>query len=224
MTFDGFPAETFPLLTRIGDGDRDAFQAIKKDYDRDVAAPAKAFVDAMTTALQQTVSPLIVGEARTNGSIAPINNDLRFNPDAQPYKDHLFVKWWEGDDKKTAPTLYIRIREADVGFASGMPAVDVGRWREAVAGPDGAALTDALAGLEADGRELHVAGEALKRTPKPWDDEHPRAALLRHKGFQVRWMESTPLDVVTTPAIVDHCVDRLAELTDVHRWLVDHLG
>ena len=80
MGFSGFSAEGLALLTRIGGADRGFFQASKPEYDATIAAPAKDFVTAMTLLLQARVSPLIDGQPKTNGSIAPINNDLRFNP------------------------------------------------------------------------------------------------------------------------------------------------
>ena len=93
-TFSGFSAEGLALLRAIGGADRDHFQANKRAYDELIATPAKAFVDAMTAGLQDRISPLVDGQPKTNGSIAPINNDLRFNPDASPYKDHVLFKWW----------------------------------------------------------------------------------------------------------------------------------
>ncbi|MFT4595826.1 MAG: hypothetical protein ACI9TF_000063 [Paracrocinitomix sp.] len=39
-------------------------------------------------------------QPKTNGSIAPIKNDLRSSPDASPYKDHLMFRFWEGPVKQ----------------------------------------------------------------------------------------------------------------------------
>jgi len=221
MAFTGFSASGLSFLTALGDQDRDWFQAHKKQYDAEVAQPAKDFVDAMSALLQEHVSPLVVGQPKTNGSIAPINNDLRFNPDAAPYKDHLLLKWWEGGDKKTAPTLWVRLSEEQVGFASGIALGDVDRWRASVGGDDGAALAAALSTL-GDRFDIDVAGQALKKVPKPWPDDHPRADLLLHKMFQVRWPEPTPPSVGSAE-FADFCADRLALLGDVHAWLRDHL-
>jgi uncharacterized protein (DUF2461 family) len=120
MDFTGFPAEGLAFLTRLGGEGRGLFQDNKKHYDATVAQPTKDFVMTMTDLLQERISPAIVGQPKVNGSISPVNNDLRFNPDTAPYKDHLMVKWWEGGDKKLAPTLWVRLGEDDVGFASGL--------------------------------------------------------------------------------------------------------
>jgi uncharacterized protein (TIGR02453 family) len=222
MAFTGFPQTGLELLTSIGAHDREFFQANKKQYDAQIATPAKAFVDAMTERLQSDVSPLIIGQAKTNGSLSPINNDLRFNPDASPYKDHLLIKWWEGPDKKTAPTFHIRMSADTVGFASGIVITDLDRWRHAVGEDSGGPLAAAIAKL-AEGRDLDVAGRALKKVPKPWPEDHPRGDLLRHKMFQVRWPEPAPASMTST-RFADHCTKRLLLAADVHRWLVEHLG
>ena len=163
----------------------------------------------------------LVGQPKTNGSIAPINNDLRFNPDASPYKDHLLMKWWEGDDKKLAPTLWIRLSEDSVGFASGVMIADVDRWRSAVGEDSGAVLARAIARLEAD-YDLDVAGQALKKVPKPWPEDHPRAELLKHKMFQVRAPVPAPASV-TSEGFVGWCAHHLEGYADVHRWLVANM-
>lgn len=222
MTFTGFSVDALAFLTKLGSQNKDWFQANRKVYDSEVAGPAKDFVVAMTDALQDRVSPLIEGHPKTNGSIAPINNDLRFNPGASPYKDHLLLKWWEGDTKKLAPTLWVRLSAESVGFASGIALADLDRWRTAVGGESGSALGAAINDLS-DRYDLDVAGEALKKVPKPFPEDHPRAALLRHKAFQVRTPVATPPSV-SSAEFVDWCVDHLDHFAPVHRWLTDHLA
>ena len=222
MDFSGFPADGLAHLTRLGGEDRAFFQRTKAHYDATVAQPAKGFVATMTELLHERISPDLVGQPKTNGSIAPINNDLRFNPDAPPYKDHLLMKWWHGDEKKLAPTLWVRLSEDDVGFAAGIAIHDVDRWRSAVGEQSGAELAAAIDALDAR-FALDVAGQALKKVPKPWPADHERADLLRHKSFQVRWPEPVPPSV-TTAAFADFCADRLALLAPVHHWLVAHVA
>ena len=69
------------------------------------------------------ISPRIVAIPRTNGSIGPINNDVRFAKNRSAYKDHLLFRFWElassGSDKKTAATLFVRLGSDSVGFATG---------------------------------------------------------------------------------------------------------
>lgn len=222
--FDGFPEEGLRFLQRLGTENKAWFDANRPTYESAVVAPTKAFVSAMGERLAESFAPAITAQPKTNGSIAPINNDLRFSPEKSPYKDHLLLKFWEGEDKKIAPTLHIRLSADDVGFATGAMFPDVERWRDLVADDrTGEELATALASLSGKrGPDLHVAGEGYKRVPKPFDEDHPRADLLKHKWLQARWSEPLP-ESARSAAFVDHCAARLEECAPVHRWLVTHL-
>jgi uncharacterized protein (DUF2461 family) len=108
MTFTGYPAETVPFLTAFPTRDPAWFKANKKSYEAAVVEPTKALVIELGELLRAH-SPDIEVQPKTNGSIAPINNDLRFSPDASPYKGHIMLRFWEGTPKKTASTLMVRI-------------------------------------------------------------------------------------------------------------------
>ena len=222
MTFRGFPKEGLEFLSELGSEDKDWFAAHRDTYDADVADPAREFVTAMTEQLQSRVSATVVGQPKVNGSISPINNDIRFARDAAPYKDHLLFRFWDGPEKRAAPTLFVRLNEHETGFATGSVITSLDQWREAVDSDAGEELADALAVL-ARRRKLDVAGRELKRVPAPYAADHPRADLLRHKVFQARWSEPTPRSV-SKPAFVDWCVRRLEACAPVHQWLVDNLG
>ena len=84
----------------------------------------------------------------------------------------------------------------------------------------GKPLADALAKL-GKGREFDIAGSCYKKVPKPYAEDHPRADLLRHKGFQARWPEAQPKPIGTAE-FADWSVDRLSACADVHRWLVSN--
>lgn len=220
--FTGFPSEGLDFLAELGERDKDWFTANRKAYDSLVVGPTKAFVEAIGARLTEEVSPGIVYAAKTNQSIAPINNDLRFSPDKSPYKDHLLLRFWEGADKKQAPTLFVRLGRDDVGFATGAMLGDLERWRQLIDDDEaGGSLASALDRL-GQGRDLDVAGEGYKRVPKPYPADHPRADLLRHKSFQARWPEPVPASV-NTAGFVEHCVERLVACREVHQWLVTNL-
>lgn len=214
-----FPAEARDFLRELPTHDKAWFDANRAAYQALIAEPAKALVEAVATDLRNELSPAIVGVPRVNGSISPINRDIRFSADKTPYKDHLLFRWWEGEEKKTAPTLFVRLAADEVGFATGvMPALD--RWRELVdADATGAPLASAVAALVAD-TGADVAGIEYKRVPKPYAADHPRADLLRCKWLQVRWMEPFPEDEADFGV---WCARHLLRCADVHRWLVENL-
>lgn len=220
--FTGFPQEGLDFLGELGERDKPWFDANRAVYDRDVVAPTHSFVVAIGGRLADELAPNIVAQPKANGSIAPINNDLRFSPDKRPYKDHLLLRFWEGPEKKTAPTLMIRISPEGIGFATGAMFVSLDRWRELVDDDTtGVPLAAALDEL-AEGRDLDVAGEGYKRVPKPYAADHTRADLLRHKALQARWQEPVP-DEISAAAFVDWCMERLDACADVHHWMVEHL-
>ncbi len=210
------------FLRELPTHDKAWFEANRPEYQALIAEPAKAFVEAMTSALQTSISGGIVGVPWVNGAISPINRDVRFSADKTPYKDHLLFRWWEGPDKKTAPTLFVRLAADEVGFAVGamLPALE--RWRERIdAESSGAALATALATLVGE-TGAEVAGADYKRVPKPYPADHPRADLLHHKWFQARWMEAFPDDAEEAD-FADWCAAQLERCAEIHRWLVTHL-
>jgi uncharacterized protein (TIGR02453 family) len=222
-SFEGFTPAGLQLLNALPSFDRDAFQAARPRYESQILEPAKLFVVAVGELLHERISPELRAEPKTNGSLSPINNDLRFNPDRAPYKDHLMFNFWEGTPKKTAPTLRIRLTSTKVGFATGAAFDKAGlvAWRDALGDDRGAAFADLSAEL-ATATRADVAGGALKTVPAPYPQDHPRADLLKFKGYQLRWQEDLTA-AVGTPELADWCVDRLEQPAAVHRWLVDLL-
>ena len=219
-TFTGYSPAALQLLSDIGDGDREWFTDHRSQYEAQIVKPTKALVVAVGEELQARVSPNIQAQPKTNGSIAPINNDLRFAKDKAAYKDHLLLRFWEGPTKKTAPTLFLRVSADSVGLACGMAFDPAGleRWRAAVAGPQGEALASDLHRLM-DEMDAEVVGQELKRVPAPYPSDSPRADLLRHKWLQVRWLEPTPVEI-SDERFVDWCASHLQAAVSVQRWLV----
>lgn len=218
MRFEGFSKEARDFMARLPSRDPAWFKDNRKDYVRLIADPTKALVSDLGEALGR-LAPNIQAVPKTNQSISPINNDLRFAPDKPPYKDHLLLHFWEGQKKKTSPTLHVRIAPDNVGFAVGIAPADVAAWRRLLDSDAGERLAIEVARL-AKAKKADVVGQSLKRVPKPYDPDHPRADLLRHKWLQVRWPEPVPA-VIGKPTFVNWCVERLEQCLPVHRVLVD---
>jgi uncharacterized protein (DUF2461 family) len=219
VTFEGFDAAAVGTLAELPAMSAERYAGHKAVLAAGVSRPGAELIADVAARMDAdlTVVP--------RSSVSPLHRDLRFAPEHAPrYKDHLLLTTWEGADKRTSPTFWIRVDATRVGFASGIafsPAVRE-RWRTAVGGQPGVALASALDALVAR-RHAEVAGDRVKKVPAPFGADHPRADLLRHTGFQVRFTNQLPA-IVDTPEFVTWCADRLGELLPVHRWLLDHVA
>jgi uncharacterized protein (DUF2461 family) len=219
MSFDGFDPAALACLAAMPGWSADDYADHKTMLVGGLTRPGAALMAEVAGRLDADLT------VTARGSVSPLHRDLRFAKAATPrYKDHLLLTAWEGADKKTAPMFWIRVDADRVGFASGIGFTpDIrDRWREAIGGPPGEDLVERLAVLSRGDRRLDIAGAELKRVPAPYDTEHPRADLLRHTAFQVRWAESVP-ESVASPEFAGWCADRLTDLLPVHRWLCRHL-
>lgn len=218
MSFTGFDPAAIALLDRLPGMSADEYAAHKTELATGVIEPGRDLIAAVAdrTDAALTVVP--------RSSVSPLHRDLRFAPEgAARYKDHLLLTTWEGEDKKSSPMFWIRVDAARVGFASGIgfsPPVRE-RWRHAIGFDAGVTLGAALGELRRT-RAAEVAGDQVKKVPSPFDADHPRAELLRHTGFQVRFIDDLP-DSVGTPDFADWCADRVEALLPVHRWLAANL-
>ncbi|MCO4747711.1 MAG: DUF2461 domain-containing protein [Proteobacteria bacterium] len=211
------PAQAF-LRGLRATNERAWFEDHRKAYEQDLIEPAKAFVREAAVALAD-IDGELVAEARVNGSIFRMNRDLRFSKDKRPYREELGFRFWVGDRKQGLSGFYMRVLPEAIGVATGMWAFDKHsreRYRNAVAGDEGEALAATLTALQARGG--HITAEELKRTPKPWTDEHPRASLLRKKGLVVGIEDA--LDA--GPGVVDTIIERWNAIAPVHHFLRDH--
>lgn len=218
MSFDGFDPAALALLDELPRMDADRYAGHKSVLAAGLTKPGAALIGEVADALDADLTVV------ARSSVSPLHRDLRFAPEgAARYKDHLLLTTWEGADKKTSPMFWIRIDAHRAGFASGIGFTSAvrERWRESVGGPAGEALAKELDVLVRT-RDADVAGDQVKKVPAPFPTDHPRADLLRRTGFQVRFVDDLP-QAFATAEFVDWCVERLADLLPVHRWLRDHL-
>jgi Conserved hypothetical protein (DUF2461) len=221
MTFRGFDPRSLQLLESLPALSAAEYEKLKPNLTAGLVEPAGAFIEEVAASLDE---PLTVVP---RSSVSPLHADLRFaKPGAPRYKDHLLLTAWQGPDKKASPILWIRLDSVSVGFASGAALLGNQReqFRASVAGARGKALDAALATLRRKHARhaLEVAGEQLKKVPRPWSDDHERAELLRLTSFQVRFREAAPRSIAQ-PGFVAWCAERLEQLMPVHRWLVREL-
>jgi uncharacterized protein (DUF2461 family) len=67
-------------------------------------------------------------------------------------------------------------------------------------------------------RGFEVGGEYFKRVPRGFDEDHPRADLLKHDPLYVR-SPNIPVSVLRKPDLVDACYNHALKMAPIHHWL-----
>ena len=226
MVFEGFPVEAGQFLRDLRDNNnKEWFEANKKTYINALRTPAQAFVMAVGERLQDIISPEVHYDTRTNGSgsLMRINRDVRFSKDKSPYKENLAMIWWQGPGKKMQnPAFGLQITPTGVGMMAGMFGFDkdqLALYRDAVDDDKkGKALESAVAKVQKAGN-YELFGEALKKVPRGYDADHPRAEWLKYKGLYAHLREDLPQDVINSADFVDVTVEHLLNMAPIQQWL-----
>ena len=138
------------------------------------------------------------------------NRDIRFSADKSPYKLNIYAS--------TASGGYVALDGDGLVAAGGryvMDTAQLARFREAIANDrSGAELGEVVAALKDKGYE--VGSRELKRVPRPYLREHPRADLLRHKHL-IYWQRWPIEGWIRT----SHARDRIVKVWRDGSWLND---
>ena len=208
MAFTGFPEQALDFYEGLeADNSKAYWTDHKHVYDEAVAAPMRA--------LLAELGPRF-GEAKM---FRPYR-DVRFSKDKTPYKTRQYAVIEGGYQ-----SLYLGIDTQGLHLGGGMFAStkeQVERLRAGVADDtSGAALEKVLKGLRRKG--FQVGGNQLKRVPKPWDDTHPRADLLRHKGL-IAWVDHEPQPWLHTVEAKSRVIAAWEAVAPLNDWLSRHVG
>jgi len=207
--FGGFPDEALLFYEGLeADNSRAYWTDHAEVYDRAVRAPMLALI----AAVEPEFGPMKFFRPQ---------RDLRFSADKSPYKTHAGAVSQAGD----AGSYYVQVSAGGLMVAGGyyrMAKDQIERYRAAVADDKvGGELAALAAGLERDGFTLH--GEELRRVPRGYDADHPRADLLRRKGLAAFREHGTP-DWLGTDACLDAVVTTWRRITPLGEWLGRHVG
>ena len=203
--FEGFPEEALVFYEGLEADNTKAYWTDHKDvYDRAVRAP----LDAVLADLAPEFGPAKV--------FRPYR-DVRFSKDKTPYKTHAAAVV-EADG-----SLYVQIG-ADGLFVGGgfwhTASDQVQRLRAAVdddlSGRRLRELLDGLAGWE-------VLGERLKRMPRPYSADHPRADLLLHKSLAAG-LRLEPAEWLHTSECRERVAAAWRQVQPLNAWLSQHVG
>lgn len=209
-----FPNETVAFLRDLKrNNQRDWFKEHKKRFEAAVKYPAEDFVDLLEAEFEQLTN-------RAHASkIFRIHRDVRFSKDKTPYNSHLHISLFPDEVDYQGPHWFFGLDTEKLILGVGIFGFDkaaLTRYRQRIHGEAGAALDEILRALIAKGAYLHEP--ELKRVPRDYDPEHPRAELLRRKGLAV-WQDLGPAAVATKGDLVAHCMAQFESLKPVADWL-----
>ena len=193
MTFRGWPVDAIEFYAKLeADNSKAFWQANKDTYERAVKEP---FLE-LSEAIAKKFGPLRV--------FRPYR-DTRFSKDKTPYKTAAAAV----TESEGGAAYYVMISAEGLYVGSGyyhLANDQLAKFRAAVAdtrtGPKLAAAVDALRKQKFD---VH-SRDSLKRVPRGFDPDHPRAELLKMKGIHAgkefgapKWLHSAAaLDRITT--------------------------
>ncbi|HWE24443.1 MAG TPA: DUF2461 domain-containing protein [Myxococcales bacterium] len=226
MPFEGFPKEGVSFLAQLArHNERDWFEAHRAVWDDQIVPAMLSWCSQLCEVLRD-VMPRLVFVPRVGGSLYRLNRDIRFSRDKSPYKTHVAALLWEGGDKHDAPGIYLHIAPSEVLFGGGMWIFEqegrLDRYRKRLQDERSAQrLESALSQARKAGLAIEAA-EKLKRPPRPFTPEHPRAELSLYKGLTVG-KRSTPAAWLHSAEALKRSEAVARAYAPLHAWLRDEL-
>lgn len=208
MSFDGFPEAALDFYDDLEiDNTKSFWEANRHVYMESVKQP----MTELTTALADEF-----GEAK----IFRPYRDVRFSKNKTPYKTH------QGAFVGVAPATgyYVQVGAPGVRTGVGFYEASPGRlasFREAIAHDrHGPALERIVAKLQTAGFAL--GGDTLKTSPRGYDADHPRIALLRHRSLTLG-RDHGFAPYVHTAELLDHVRADWREGKRLVDWVLAHV-
>ncbi|MFD4422799.1 DUF2461 domain-containing protein [Agromyces sp. NPDC058484] len=205
-TFAGWPEAALDFYRGLeADNSKAYWTAHKAVYEASVLGPMQALLEDLA------------GEFGEPHVFRPYR-DIRFSADKTPYKTAIGAT--------LGGSGYVQLSATGLGIGAGchvMAPDQLARFRAAVdAERSGDALVAAIAEVESGGVAV-TAHEQLKRVPRGFDSEHPRAELLRDKDL-VAWKDWPVAPWLHTAEAEQVVADALRTSRPLTRWLDEHVG
>lgn len=202
------------LKTLAANNDRDWYNAHKKERDAAFTRPSDAFAEAMAAEFKR-----LTGHAYSH-KIFRLPRDVRFSKDKTPYNTHLRIAWAPDCGKSGSPRWMLGLEPGDLTIGVGMfefERADLDAFRARIEGKDGEALAALVDTLRKQG--VRFGEPDLKRVPAPYDKDHPRGDLLRHKGLTA-WIDALPLTTAFGDDGPANCLAEFKRLKPLFDWML----
>jgi uncharacterized protein (TIGR02453 family) len=183
--FEGFPEDGLRLFRQLKKHmNRDWFTAHKAEYQALWVDPMHALLEELSAKLARSYPDCDIGRPK----VLRIQRDIRFSADKSPYKLHcagMIPVQRSTKATETLAAMYVHLG-LDTILGAGLYAFDkpgLARFRKAVvADATGKELALLLKKLVKPGITV-FSPTALKKVPRGFDPDHPRAELLKYKGL-----------------------------------------
>jgi uncharacterized protein (TIGR02453 family) len=212
-------AKFFKALARKNE--REWFLAHKSEFEEGWNAPMKLLLSDVRDAIDGAYPHLDLAEPK----VFRIFRDVRFSKDKSPYKTHIggFIPLARPGTKATdlPMALYFHVGATETFGAAGhymMEPASLERFRAAVADQKRGAALDKLLGRLDDNGFSPDSHESLKRVPKGFDPDHPRAELLKRKGLVVSF-PAVPAGLLAKPGLTRWVADACKTAAPLVEWL-----
>jgi uncharacterized protein (TIGR02453 family) len=206
--FLGWPEECQRFFIGLElDNSKKYFDAHRMVYEEAVRGPMVALISS----LEPEYGP---------GKVFRPNRDIRFSKDKSPYKTN--VAGYAGMGGRGG---YLALDARGLTVAAGRyeltPAQLTKYRKKAAADATGEPLAAIVAKLEKAGYSM--GGEALKRVPAGWPQDHPRARLLRHKLIYI-YKDFGLQPWLGSPAARKQVVKVWTDAKPLNDWLQRNVG
>lgn len=217
-TFAGIPAEGMQFLADLKkNNDREWFNPRKQIFEEKLRQPMLELIKAVQEKMV-SFAPEYVGEPAK--SLYRIYRDTRFSKNKTPYKTHVAALFWRnGFGKDDGAGFFFMVSPETVEIGGGIynPMPDtLLAVRQHLAG-HAAEFQKTYRGTKVKKLLGDLQGDAVKRMPKGFSQDHPAADLLRRKQF----MLYTTIDgaIASTPRLLTEITSRLEAMSPFVRFL-----
>ena len=215
-TFPGFADPSMRFFHELdAHQDRAWFLEHKSEYEEQWARPLAGLLAQVAPRIERFYKGLPLRDPK----VFRLQRDVRFSLDKSPYKTHVsgLLALRGGSETVEAPAaLYVQLgTESFVGAGVYfMPPPLLKAWRETLLDSRrGAAMARAVDGLTDRGYTVSSM-DSLKTAPRGVEPNHPRIALLKHKGLALGF-PAIPAGLLGTAGFADWLIDRAEETAPV---------
>ncbi len=216
MSFEGMHEDGWKFLVELThQNERSWFESQKARYQAHLKKPAEALMAQLCDSLQA------ITKKEMSGKIFRIYRDVRFSKDKTPYNTHLRMGLTAASAPAPNPAFFFSLEPDKLVLGAGVfdfdkPSLDA--FRQAVVSAKGEKFDGIIKGLKSSG--YHMYEPVLKKIPKGYPADHPRAHWLRHKSITSWWEDRVPKEIFT-PDAAEFCMKHFRKLAPLNAWLTD---